>query len=80
MLALILIGVASSRTYVARVSNAEHGRSRQRSYAVGDSAGNCNEERDCDLFFYQVHIVFYIIDRCIRFAAGQDISDKTMTS
>ena len=41
--------------------------------------GRFNEEVECDLFFYkQEHIVFHIIDRCIRWAAGTEIPDKTM--
>eukprot|EP00959_Pyramimonas_sp_CCMP1952_P217743 4553915-Pyramimonas_sp.AAC.1 len=43
--------------------------------------GNCNEEVECDLMFYkQEHTIFLIIDRCIRYATGIEIPDKTMTS
>ena len=42
--------------------------------------GKFNEEVECDLLFYKKHIVFHIIDRCIRWAAGQEIPDKTMTT
>ena len=38
-----------------------------------------NEEVECDLMFYKnEHIVFHIIDRCIRFAACTEIPDKKM--
>ena len=32
------------------------------------------------MMFYKGKSVFHIIDRCIRFAAGQEMPDKTMTS
>ena len=36
-----------------------------------------NQEVECDLFFYKKHIVFHIIDRCIRYSNGTDIPNKT---
>ena len=39
--------------------------------------GKFNEEVECDLFFYKKHIVFGIIDRCIRYANGLEIPNKT---
>eukprot|EP00959_Pyramimonas_sp_CCMP1952_P379081 7940517-Pyramimonas_sp.AAC.1 len=40
-----------------------------------------NEEVERDLMFYkQEHNILHIIDRCIRYAAGIEIPDKTMTS
>eukprot|EP00959_Pyramimonas_sp_CCMP1952_P237211 4957719-Pyramimonas_sp.AAC.1 len=40
-----------------------------------------NEEVECDLMLHkQEHKVFQIIDRCIRYATGVEIPDKTMTS
>ena len=42
--------------------------------------GKFNDEVECDLFFYkQENSVFHIVDRCIRFGAGMEISDKSMT-
>eukprot|EP00959_Pyramimonas_sp_CCMP1952_P153910 3220073-Pyramimonas_sp.AAC.1 len=39
------------------------------------------EEVECDLTFYnQEHNIFHIIDRCILFAIGIEIPDKTKTS
>ena len=35
-----------------------------------------NQEVECDLFFYKKYIVFHIVDRCIRWAAGQEIPNK----
>eukprot|EP00959_Pyramimonas_sp_CCMP1952_P233120 4871656-Pyramimonas_sp.AAC.1 len=37
--------------------------------------GKFNEEVECDLMSYKQHIVFHIIDRCIRWAAGQGIAE-----
>eukprot|EP00959_Pyramimonas_sp_CCMP1952_P419493 8786730-Pyramimonas_sp.AAC.1 len=43
--------------------------------------GKFNDEVECDLMFYnQEHKIFQIIDRCIRYAAGMEIPDKTMTT
>ena len=39
--------------------------------------GKFNEEVECDLFFYKKHIVFGIIGRCIRYANGLEIPNKT---
>ena len=38
-----------------------------------------NAEVECDLMFYKSkHIVFHIVDRCIRFAEGIEIPDRFM--
>eukprot|EP00959_Pyramimonas_sp_CCMP1952_P326451 6833571-Pyramimonas_sp.AAC.1 len=43
--------------------------------------GELDGEVKCDLIFYnQGHNLFHIIDRCIRFGAGLEIPDKSMTS
>eukprot|EP00959_Pyramimonas_sp_CCMP1952_P228522 4777593-Pyramimonas_sp.AAC.1 len=43
--------------------------------------GKFIEEAECDLMFHKQDIrIFRIIGRCIRFATGMDIPDKTMTS
>eukprot|EP00959_Pyramimonas_sp_CCMP1952_P069710 1455333-Pyramimonas_sp.AAC.1 len=43
--------------------------------------GEFNEEVECDLMFYKrEHHIFHIMDRCIRYATGIEIPDKTMTS
>eukprot|EP00959_Pyramimonas_sp_CCMP1952_P169065 3531740-Pyramimonas_sp.AAC.1 len=43
-------------------------------------AGKYNEEADCDLMFYtQGHNIYHLIDRCIPYATGIEILDKTMT-
>eukprot|EP00959_Pyramimonas_sp_CCMP1952_P049513 1034314-Pyramimonas_sp.AAC.1 len=43
--------------------------------------GTFNEEVECDLMFYnQEHNLYHIIDRCMRYATGIEISDKSMTS
>eukprot|EP00959_Pyramimonas_sp_CCMP1952_P327616 6858540-Pyramimonas_sp.AAC.1 len=43
--------------------------------------GKFNEAVECDLMFYkQEHNLYHIIDRCIRYATGIGIPDKTMTS
>eukprot|EP00959_Pyramimonas_sp_CCMP1952_P377107 7898854-Pyramimonas_sp.AAC.1 len=45
------------------------------------SPGKFNDAVDCDLVFYkQQHHIFHIIDRCIRYATGMEIPDKTMTT
>eukprot|EP00959_Pyramimonas_sp_CCMP1952_P164591 3440696-Pyramimonas_sp.AAC.1 len=53
-------------------------------HAVMPSAalpGKFNEEVECDLMFYKrEHSLFHIIDRCMRYANGIEIPDKTMTS
>eukprot|EP00959_Pyramimonas_sp_CCMP1952_P451660 9456680-Pyramimonas_sp.AAC.1 len=42
---------------------------------------NFNEEVECDLMLYkQEHHIFHIIDRCIRYATGIEVPDKTMTT
>eukprot|EP00959_Pyramimonas_sp_CCMP1952_P157712 3297722-Pyramimonas_sp.AAC.1 len=41
-------------------------------------SGKFIEEVECDLMFYKQHIVFRIIDRCTRWAAGQQVADKAM--
>ena len=38
--------------------------------------GKFCEEGELDLMFYKRHIIFHILDRCIRLAAGQEIPDK----
>eukprot|EP00959_Pyramimonas_sp_CCMP1952_P058353 1218505-Pyramimonas_sp.AAC.1 len=38
--------------------------------------GNCLDEGEMDLMFYQERTIFHIMDRCIRRAAGQEISDR----
>ena len=38
--------------------------------------GKFLDEAECDLFIYKQHIVFHIIDRCIRWAAGREIPNK----
>eukprot|EP00959_Pyramimonas_sp_CCMP1952_P125555 2625345-Pyramimonas_sp.AAC.1 len=43
--------------------------------------GKSNEQVECDLLFYkQERKIVHIIDRCIRYATGLEIPDKTMTS
>eukprot|EP00959_Pyramimonas_sp_CCMP1952_P139974 2929242-Pyramimonas_sp.AAC.1 len=43
--------------------------------------GKFNEEVECDLMFYkQEQKIFQIIGRCIRYATGVEIPDKTVTS
>eukprot|EP00959_Pyramimonas_sp_CCMP1952_P057349 1197046-Pyramimonas_sp.AAC.1 len=43
--------------------------------------GNFNEDVECDLMFYkQEHNIFHITGRCIRYATGIEIPDKTMTT
>eukprot|EP00959_Pyramimonas_sp_CCMP1952_P216887 4535713-Pyramimonas_sp.AAC.1 len=43
--------------------------------------GKFNDEVECDLSFHtQEHNIFHIIVRCIRYATGMEISDKTMTA
>eukprot|EP00959_Pyramimonas_sp_CCMP1952_P245574 5132773-Pyramimonas_sp.AAC.1 len=38
--------------------------------------GNWLDEGEMDLIFYKKRTIFHIIDRCIRLAAGQEISDR----
>eukprot|EP00959_Pyramimonas_sp_CCMP1952_P348832 7308548-Pyramimonas_sp.AAC.1 len=43
--------------------------------------GEFNEEVECDLMFYrQEDTMFHMIDRCIRYATGIEIPDKTATT
>eukprot|EP00959_Pyramimonas_sp_CCMP1952_P176546 3689723-Pyramimonas_sp.AAC.1 len=43
--------------------------------------GKSNEEVECDLMLYkQERNIFHTIDRCIRYATGMEMPDKTMTS
>eukprot|EP00959_Pyramimonas_sp_CCMP1952_P266542 5572328-Pyramimonas_sp.AAC.1 len=43
--------------------------------------GAFNEKVECNLmFFEQERNILHIIDRCIRYATGTEIPDKTMTS
>eukprot|EP00959_Pyramimonas_sp_CCMP1952_P344732 7219900-Pyramimonas_sp.AAC.1 len=43
--------------------------------------GTFNNEVECDLMVYKKeHNLFHIIDRCIRYAIGMGIPDKTMTT
>eukprot|EP00959_Pyramimonas_sp_CCMP1952_P136285 2851677-Pyramimonas_sp.AAC.1 len=43
--------------------------------------GKFDEEVQCDLMLHQQeHNILHIIDRCIRYATGIEIPDKTMTS
>eukprot|EP00959_Pyramimonas_sp_CCMP1952_P327278 6851488-Pyramimonas_sp.AAC.1 len=42
--------------------------------------GNFHDEVECDLMFYKrEHNIFHVIDRCIRYATGMELPDKTMT-
>eukprot|EP00959_Pyramimonas_sp_CCMP1952_P415464 8705361-Pyramimonas_sp.AAC.1 len=38
--------------------------------------GNWLDEGEVDLMFYKKRTTFHIMDRCIRLAAGQEISDR----
>ena len=38
--------------------------------------GNWLEEGEMDLMFYKKHIIFHIMDRCIRLAEAREIFDK----
>eukprot|EP00959_Pyramimonas_sp_CCMP1952_P099137 2072708-Pyramimonas_sp.AAC.1 len=43
--------------------------------------GKFNDEVDCDLMSYkQEHNRFHSIDRCIRYATGMEMPDKTVTT
>eukprot|EP00959_Pyramimonas_sp_CCMP1952_P295745 6185827-Pyramimonas_sp.AAC.1 len=43
--------------------------------------GKFDDEGECDWMFYkQEHTIFHIMDRCIRYATGTEIQDKTTTT